>query len=156
VAPGVHVGTLHTREIHTNGGIPAGTPDLIRGGVFVLAGANVDHVLTDGPVTTYGPNDMVLDNWGQVDTWTATAALISYGQSGIGLEVVRHDHTPVAGCARGHDVPAVHHILVGGGGAILQQHLVGAHALRYQVVGHRSRRRSRRKPTTTTHAFSRR
>ncbi len=27
-----------------------------------------------GPVTTYGQNDMVLDNWGRVERWTAEQA----------------------------------------------------------------------------------
>jgi hypothetical protein len=81
----VRVSTLRTGEIHTDGGIPAGTPDLISGGVFVISGAVVDQVLTSGPVTTYGQNDMVLDNWGQVQTWTATAPVTSHGPSGIGF-----------------------------------------------------------------------
>ncbi|MFI6950916.1 hypothetical protein [Streptomyces sp. NPDC050422] len=81
----VRVSTLRTGEIHTDGGIPAGTPDLISGGVFVISGAVVDHVLNAGPVTTYGQNDMVLDNWGRVRTWTATAPVTSHGPSGIGF-----------------------------------------------------------------------
>jgi hypothetical protein len=31
---------------------------------------------------TYGVNDMVLDNWGVVDRWTAEAKITSHGQSG--------------------------------------------------------------------------
>ena len=42
------------------------------GGVFVISGARVKQVTTAGAVTTYGQNDMVLDNWGTVITWTAT------------------------------------------------------------------------------------
>ena len=34
---------------------------------------------------TYGPNDMVLDNWGVVDRWTAEDKITSYGPSGIGF-----------------------------------------------------------------------
>lgn len=37
----VRVSTLLTGEIHTDGGIPPGTPDLISGGVFVISGAIV-------------------------------------------------------------------------------------------------------------------
>jgi hypothetical protein len=81
----VKVSVLRTGEIHTDGGIRAGTPDLISGGVFVLPGAIVDQVLNAGPVTTYGPNDMVLDNWGEVRLWTATAPVTSHGPSGIGF-----------------------------------------------------------------------
>lgn len=81
----VRVPLLRTGEIHTDGGIPAGTPDLISGGVFTLAGAVVDEVINAGPVTTHGQNDMVLDNWGRVETWTATAPVTSYGPSGIGF-----------------------------------------------------------------------
>ncbi|HVL23726.1 MAG TPA: hypothetical protein VM450_06555 [Thermomicrobiales bacterium] len=36
-------------------------------------------------MTTYGQNDMVLDNWGVVSNWTATAAVTSRGPSGIGV-----------------------------------------------------------------------
>lgn len=79
------VSRLHTREIHTHGGIPEATPDLISGGVFVISGAVVDEVITAGPVTTNGQNDMVLDNWGDVSTWTVTAPVTSNGPSGIGF-----------------------------------------------------------------------
>ncbi len=81
----IHVTQLRTGEIHTDGGIPEGTPDLISGGVFVISGAAVDNVTSAGPVTTYGQNDMVLDNWGSVATWTATAPVTSHGPSGIGF-----------------------------------------------------------------------
>ncbi|CAM5408871.1 hypothetical protein GCM10010329_84350 [Streptomyces spiroverticillatus] len=76
---------LRTREIHTDGQIPVGTPDLISGGVFLAFGALIDQVLNTGPVTTHGANDMVLDNWGRVRSWTATAPITSYGPSGIGF-----------------------------------------------------------------------
>ncbi len=81
----VRVTTLRTGEIHSDGGIAPGTPDLISGGVFVISGAVIDQVLNAGPVTTIGPNDMVLDNWGEVTTWTTTAAVTSSGPSGIGF-----------------------------------------------------------------------
>ncbi|MGT2462551.1 hypothetical protein [Sinomonas atrocyanea] len=79
------VGELRTGEIHTDGHIPEGTPDLISGGVFVLSGTSVDRVVNLGPVTTYGQNDMVLDNWGIVRTWSAQAPATSHGPSGIGF-----------------------------------------------------------------------
>lgn len=81
----LRVSSLRTGEIHTDGGIPAGTPDLISGGVFVISGAVVEEVVNEGPVTTYGQNDMVLDNWGDVDSWRATAPVTSRGPSGIGF-----------------------------------------------------------------------
>lgn len=81
----VRVSTLRTGDIHSDGGIAPGTPDLISGGVFVISGAFVDQVLNAGPVTTSGQNDMVLDNWGEVTTWIATAAVTSTGPSGIGF-----------------------------------------------------------------------
>jgi hypothetical protein len=76
---------LETGEIHSDGRIPAGTPDRISGGVFVVHGAWVDAVRNRGPVTTYGSNDMVLDNWGTVETWQADAKITSHGPSGIGF-----------------------------------------------------------------------
>ena len=79
------VARLETGEVHSDGGIPPGTPDRISGGVFTVSGAVVDQVRNHGPVTTYGPNDMVLDNWGVVDRWTAEAKITSYGSSGIGF-----------------------------------------------------------------------
>ncbi len=81
----LRVSTLSTGEIHTDGGIPEGTPDLISGGVFVISGAVVDRVVNEGPVTTLGQNDMVLDNWGAVGAWTAKAPITSRGPSGIGF-----------------------------------------------------------------------
>jgi len=81
----LRVTELSTGEIHADGGIPEGTPDLISGGVFVISGAVVNRVVNEGPVTTLGQNDMVLDNWGAVDTWTAKAPITSRGPSGIGF-----------------------------------------------------------------------
>lgn len=81
----LRISTLRTGEIHVDGGIPEGTPDLISGGVFVISGAVVDEVVNAGAVTTYGPNDMVLDNWGAVETWTALGPVTSHGPSGIGV-----------------------------------------------------------------------
>lgn len=79
------VSRLRTGEIHTDGAIPPGTPHLISGGVFVISGAEVEEVHNAGPVTTYGQNDMVLDNWGTVATWRASAPVTSEGPSGIGF-----------------------------------------------------------------------
>jgi hypothetical protein len=81
----LRVSQLRTGEIHTDGGIPEATPDLISGGVFVISGAQVGQVTNIGPVTTNGQNDMVLDNWGVVSTWTAAAPITSNGPSGIGF-----------------------------------------------------------------------
>jgi hypothetical protein len=77
--------TLTTGEIHADGGIPPGTGNLITGGVFVGSGVHAAEVVNEGRTTTYGPNDMVLDNWGKVDAWTAKAAVVSLGSSGIGF-----------------------------------------------------------------------
>jgi hypothetical protein len=79
------VTTLTTGEIHTDGGISEGTADLISGGVFVISGAIVENVTNHGSVTTLGQNDMVLDNWGNVQTWTAHQPITSRGPSGIGF-----------------------------------------------------------------------
>lgn len=76
---------LETAEVHSDGGIAPGTADRISGGVFVVSGASVALVRNRGPVTTYGPNDMVLDNWGGVDVWQADARITSHGPSAIGF-----------------------------------------------------------------------
>jgi hypothetical protein len=76
---------LETGTVHSDGGIAPGTPDRISGGVFVVSGAFVDSVRNLGPVTTFGPNDMVLDNWGTVGRWTAEEKITSQGPSGIGF-----------------------------------------------------------------------
>ena len=76
---------LETGAVYSDGGIAPGTPDRITGGVFVVSGAFVDCVRNRGPVTTYGPNDMVLDNWGVVDHWIADEKIASHGPSGIGF-----------------------------------------------------------------------
>ncbi len=79
------VSLLETGAIHSDGGIAPGTPDAITGGVFTVFNAFVDVVRNLGPVTTYGVNDMVLDNWGSVDRWIAEEKITSYGPSGIGF-----------------------------------------------------------------------
>jgi hypothetical protein len=76
---------LETGPVYSDGGIAQGTPDRITGGVFVVSGAFVERVHNHGLVTTYGPNDMVLDNWGTVDHWIADEKVTSYGPSGIGF-----------------------------------------------------------------------
>jgi hypothetical protein len=81
----VRVSTLRTAEIHVDGGIPAGTPDLIGAGVSVGTDANVEQVVNAGPVTTHGANDMALDNLGTVARWTAHAPVTTRGPSGIGF-----------------------------------------------------------------------
>lgn len=81
----VLAGRLETGAVHSDGGIAPGTPNCITGGVFVVSGAYVATVRNHGPVTTYGPNDMVLDNWGTVDRWIADGKVTSYGPSGIGF-----------------------------------------------------------------------
>ena len=79
------VSRLETGAVYSDGGIASGTPDRITGGVFVVSGAFVDRVINHAPVTTYGPNDMVLDNWGTVGNWTAEDKITSFGPSGIGF-----------------------------------------------------------------------
>ena len=79
------VSLLETGAVYSDGGIAPGTPDQITGGVFTVHGAHVDVVRNRGPVVTYGVNDMVLDNWGAVDRWTAEEKITSYGPSGIGF-----------------------------------------------------------------------
>jgi hypothetical protein len=81
----LNVRRLETGAVYSDGGIASGTPDQISAGVFVVYGAFVDQVRNVGPVTTYGPNDMVLDNWGTVGHWTAEEKITSYGPSGIGF-----------------------------------------------------------------------
>jgi len=81
----IDVELLSTVDVFSNGGIAPGTPDLISGGVFVISGANVAEVRNLGTTTTYGQNDMVLDNWGTVAAWNAHAAVTSWGPSGIGF-----------------------------------------------------------------------
>ena len=81
----LNIRRLETDAVYSDGGIAPGTPDQITGGVFTVYGAHVDAVRNRGPVVTYGVNDMVLDNWGVVDRWTAEAKITSYGPSGIGF-----------------------------------------------------------------------
>jgi hypothetical protein len=76
---------LETNAVYSDGGIAPGTPDRITGGVFTVYGAFVDRVINHGPVVTYGPNDMVLDNWGAVEQWIADGKVTSFGASGIGF-----------------------------------------------------------------------
>jgi hypothetical protein len=81
----LEIQTLRTGPVYSDGGIEHGTADIIAGGVFVVYGARVDLVENAGPVTTYGPNDMALDNWGIVDRWTSTEKITTFGPSGVGF-----------------------------------------------------------------------
>jgi hypothetical protein len=81
----LRVQQLVTGPIYSDGRIEPGTPDLISGAIFVLHGASVDLVNNLGPVSTFGANDMALDNWGTVDRWIAAEKVTTYGPSGIGF-----------------------------------------------------------------------
>lgn len=81
----VLVKRLTTGDIYSNGMIPSGQPNLITGGIFIVYGARAEEIISEGVVTTYGTNDMVLDVWGTVDRWTAKKKVTSYGASGIGF-----------------------------------------------------------------------
>lgn len=81
----VAVELLSTGDVFSDGGIAPGTPDLISGGVFIISGTHAMDVVNLGTTTTFGQNDMVLDNWGVVETWTAKAKVTSHGPSGIGF-----------------------------------------------------------------------
>ncbi|MDO5302213.1 MAG: hypothetical protein Q4E76_06920 [Tissierellia bacterium] len=81
----VTVERLTTGEVHSNGMIPTGQPNLITGAIFVVYGVHAKEIISQGPTTTYGTNDMVLDVWGQVDQWTVKGKVTSYGSSGIGF-----------------------------------------------------------------------
>jgi hypothetical protein len=81
----LNVQRLITKAVYIEGGIAACTPDQIAGGVFTVYGAYVDTVTNNGPVVTYGPNDMALDNWGVVDRWIAKDKVTTFGPSGIGF-----------------------------------------------------------------------
>jgi len=76
---------LTTGEVNSTGLLPFGTADFITGGVFVLYGCKVTELINKAPCRTYGVNDMVLDNWGTVERWTAKDVIESYGPSGIGF-----------------------------------------------------------------------
>ena len=81
----LNVERLETNAVYIDGQIAAGTADQIAGGVFVVYGTYVDSVRNTGPTTTYGANDMALDNWGTVDRWVSKGKVVTYGASGIGF-----------------------------------------------------------------------
>jgi hypothetical protein len=77
--------TITTGDIHSNGMLPYGQPDMITAGVFIVYGTKIKNLMHNGSVTTYGVNDMVLDTWGYVEKWIAEKPITSYGPSGIGF-----------------------------------------------------------------------
>jgi hypothetical protein len=76
---------LVTGGVYSDGKLAPGTPDQITGGVFAIYGAHIDLVRNDGPVVTYGVNDMGLDNWGEVEKWAVKEKILTLGSSGIGF-----------------------------------------------------------------------
>jgi hypothetical protein len=81
----LEIDRLTTGEVNSTGLLPFGTADFITGGVFVLYGCTVAELVNKGPCRTHGVNDMVLDNWGKVQRWTAQDVIESFGPSGIGF-----------------------------------------------------------------------
>lgn len=81
----VNLQKLTTGAVYSNGMLPYGTADIITAAVFIVFGVKAKTVVHHGEIVTYGVNDMVLDTWGSVDTWTAHEQLISHGPSGIGF-----------------------------------------------------------------------
>ncbi|MDO5026343.1 MAG: hypothetical protein Q4E50_00780 [Tissierellia bacterium] len=81
----VYIEKLSTNEIHSNGMIPSGQPNLITGAIFIVYGAFAKEIESKGLVKTYGTNDMVLDVWGTVDKWISKGKVVSLGSSGIGF-----------------------------------------------------------------------
>lgn len=81
----LEIDRLTTGEVNSTGLLPFGTADFITGGVFVLYGCTVAELVNKAPCRTYGVNDMVLDNWGKVERWTAEDVIESFGPSGIGF-----------------------------------------------------------------------
>ena len=81
----VYVSNLETDDIYSNAMISDNQANMISGGLIILKGVKVESVRNKGSVSTYGVNDMVLDNWGEVDKWIVDSDIISYGPSGIGL-----------------------------------------------------------------------
>ncbi|MEX2961592.1 hypothetical protein [Microbulbifer sp. TYP-18] len=76
---------VSTKGIFTDGGISPATPNLISGGVFICYGSFFEKVVNKERVVTFGPNDMVLDLWGDVKNWHVLDQLLSYGPSAIGF-----------------------------------------------------------------------
>ncbi|MGI4756033.1 MAG: hypothetical protein ACRYGF_04200 [Janthinobacterium lividum] len=81
----VVVEQLQSQAVYSNGRIVPGTSDVISCGVLISYDVSVSLVRNMGVVTTYGPNDMALDNWGTVDRWIAAEKITTYGPSGIGF-----------------------------------------------------------------------
>lgn len=76
---------IETKDVYTNGLLTQGTSDRISGGVFVVTNAHVDRVENHGTTKTFGFNDMVLDNWGDVEEWVVKGSVLSEGTSAIGF-----------------------------------------------------------------------
>ena len=79
------VDLLHTHSVHVDSGLPIGTTDTVAAAVFILHGATAQHVRSAGPVETYGPNCVALDNWGEVAEWIAESDVRSHGPSAIAI-----------------------------------------------------------------------
>ena len=84
---------LTTNEIYSNGMIPTGQPNLITGAVFIAYGVYAKEIISNGAITTYGTNDMVLDVWETVDHWITKKKIMSFGPSGIGFVNFGHVKT---------------------------------------------------------------
>lgn len=81
----IYSNLITTKNIYTNGLLEQGTFDRISGGVFTVTNAHVDRVENHGITKTYGFNDMVLDNWGDVQEWIVQGEVLSEGTSAIGF-----------------------------------------------------------------------
>jgi hypothetical protein len=81
----LEVERLDVETVYADSGLPEGTTGLVAAAVFVLQNARAKQVRCRGDVETFGPNCVALDNWGEVEEWSAEGDVLSHGPSAVAI-----------------------------------------------------------------------
>lgn len=85
-SPGrVQVDLLSHNEIFSNSMIPNSSMQKSSGAICILEGVQVNEIISEGLLTTYGPHDHAIYNEGIIDRWILKEAVRSHGQGASGM-----------------------------------------------------------------------
>lgn len=71
--------------VYCDSGLSPSETQTICGGTFILPGAKVIRLLSHGAQTTFGPNAVSIDNWGEVTEWIVDGGVTTHGPNAVAV-----------------------------------------------------------------------